>query len=50
VNTVRYIVDHKDTTVVAGSQLFINHTQYFGIIQRFVAGHFTASGTLQAVT
>ena len=43
-------MDHKDTTVVAGSQLFINHTQHFRIIQRSVAGHFTASGTLQAVT
>ena len=49
-NTVRYIVGHRDTTVVAGSQLFINHTQHFRIIQRSVAGHFTASGTLQTVS
>jgi len=29
---VRYTVDHKDTTVVAGSKLFINHTKHFRII------------------
>jgi hypothetical protein len=32
VNIMRYIVDHKDTTVVAGSKLFINHTKHFRII------------------
>jgi hypothetical protein len=37
VNTVRYFGDHKDTTVAAGSKLFINHTKQFRIIYRSVA-------------